>query len=64
MSWLAEILFELLSWLIRWPGHWGDSRSAVGESDLDRQARRLWIWCIAVVLAIAAAIGLWLHFRH
>jgi hypothetical protein len=63
MQTLLDLLLDLVLWLIPWPWHRDESRSVVGESDMDRSMRRFWIWLLAVVLVLAAGVALWLHFR-
>jgi hypothetical protein len=60
---LIDLLLEIVTWLIPWPWNRSESHSVVGESDLDRKARRMWIWTLAILLTIAAAASLWLHFK-
>lgn len=55
MHWVAELLLELLLW----PFTREEPASRVGESRLDREARRLW-QIVAVIIA-ALALGAYLY---
>ncbi len=62
MNALLEIIVDLILTLSPWrSGH--EDRSIVGESDLDRRARKLLIGVIATSIALALAIGAWIYFR-
>lgn len=53
MHWLIDLLLEVVTWIGFHPTR--SDRSVVGESELDRSARRLW-WIVSAV--VLGAIGI------
>lgn len=60
MGAILELLLDLF--LSFWPWSRGsENRSVVGDSDLDRQSRLLWIWIAVVVLVCIALSAILYH---
>jgi hypothetical protein len=60
MHWLIDLVVELVASLPSWKSRHVD-RSVVGESRLDRGARRIGI---ALLVGLVLLVGGWLYFRR
>lgn len=54
MSWLFDVLLELILALMPWGKR--DRRSSMGESRMDRQARIMGAAFLMILLVVAAAV--------
>lgn len=60
MHWIIDLLVELITAVVPWDSRNVD-RSVVGESRMDRNARRIGIALLVVIVLVS---GAWLYLRR
>jgi accessory gene regulator protein AgrB len=60
MNVLLEIIIDVINIFIPWPST-HENKSVVGESDLDRSARKFKIYIISILILAALGIWAWIH---